>query len=91
MAPGAHGPMSTSSHHSLGGSVVAGGRHRSAPLMVSNIKPFEKLQCLPEINSWVHTLIEPIVSTVAILAQGKHWIMRSRNPLFVFPRRFDSE
>ena len=41
-------------------------------------------------NLHVHTDQVHVVSTVAILAQGKHWIMRSRNPLFVFWCLFDS-
>ena len=41
-------------------------------------------------NLHVHTDQVHVISTVAILAQGKHWIMRSRNPLFVFPCVFDA-
>ena len=39
----------------------------------------------------VHTFSSSLVDTVAILAQGNNWILRSRNPFYVFSRRFDSD
>ena len=39
----------------------------------------------------IHTFSSSLVDTVAILAQGNNWILRSRNPFYVFSKRFDSD
>ena len=49
-------------------------------------------------NYFFHIKLRPLVAdtcsivvTVAILAQGNNWIMRSRNPFSAFRNGFDSD